>query len=216
MLQCCSEKKLLRQLPVLLSISALLVVPFAANALDFIVYDSLPQSSSGADTVASPVGPLYDSFSTGADSGPISSVSFLLSGDNTDGGTISANLYADNSDTVGGLISALGTISDASLTGGFSVVNLPLGSNPSLNTGTRYWIGLSTSGSALWSYTFDTSGTGVNGEFFQNSNGTFPNNPGGGYQMQVALASVPEPSTFVLEMIALAALGVFARRRRLA
>ena len=214
MLQCCSEKKLLRQLPVLLSISALLVVPFAANA-GVIVYDSLPQSSSGADPVGS-FGPLYDSFSTGADSGPISSVSFLLSGDNTDGGTISANLYADNSDTVGGLISALGTISDASLTGGLSVVNLPLGSNPSLNTGTRYWIGLSTSGSALWAYTFDTSGTGVNGEFFQNPNGTFPNNPDGGYQMQVALASVPEPSTFVLEMIALAALGVFARRRRLA
>jgi hypothetical protein len=214
MRQCCSEKKLLRQLPVLLSISALLVVPFAANA-GVIVYDSLPQSSSGSDSVGS-FGPLYDSFSTGADSGPISSVSFLLSGDNTDGGTISANLYADNSDTVGGLISALGTISDASLTGGLSVVNLPLGSNPSLNTGTRYWIGLSTSGSALWSYTLDTSGTGVNGEFFRNINGTFPNNPDGGYQMQVALASVPEPSTFVLEMIALAALGVFARRRRLA
>src|ERR1022692_1621949 len=163
MLQCCSEKKLLRQLPVLLSISALLVVPFAANA-GVIVYDSLPQSSSGADPVGS-FGPLYDSFSTGADSGPISSVSFLLSGDNTD--------------TVGGLISALGTISDASLTGGLSVVNLPLGSNPSLNTGTRYWIGLSTSGSALWSYTLDTSGTGVNGEFFRNLNGTFPNNPDG-------------------------------------
>jgi hypothetical protein len=215
MLQCCSEKKLLRQLPVLLSISALLVVPFVANA-GVIVYDSLPQSSSGADPVGS-FGPLYDSFSTGADSGPISSVSFLLSGDNTDGGTISANLYADNSDTVGGLISALGTISDASLTGGLSVVNLPLGSNPSLNTGTRYWIGLSTSASATrWAWTTDTSGTGVNGEFFQNSFGTFPNIPQGGYQMQVALASVPEPSTFVLEMIALAALGVFARRRRLA
>src|ERR1035441_8634339 len=97
MLQCCSEKKLLRQLPVLLSISALLVVPFAANALDVIVYDSLPQSSGGSDLVGS-FGPIYDSFSTGADSGPISSVSFLLSGDNTDGGTISANLYADRSE----------------------------------------------------------------------------------------------------------------------
>src|ERR1035441_6547815 len=96
MLQCCSEKKLLRQLPVLLTISALLVVPFAANA-GVIVYDSLPQSSNGSDLVGS-FGPLYDSFSTGADSGPISSVSFLLSGDNTDGGTISANLYADRSE----------------------------------------------------------------------------------------------------------------------
>ena len=185
---------------------------FAANA--GIVYNSLPQTSSGSDSIAS-LGPLYDSFSTGGDSGLISSVMFLLQGTSTDGGIITASLYADNSNTVGGFISALGTISDASLTGALSVVNLPLSSNPSLSSGTRYWIGLSTAGSASWSYTMDTSGVGVNGEFFQNQHGTFPNNPGGGYQMEVILgASVPEPSPFVPGTLALAALGVFARRRR--
>jgi len=113
----------MRQLPALLSIPALLIGAFSANA--GVVYNSLPQTTTGHDEVSS-YGPLYDSFSTGSDLGPISSVMFMLFGTNTDGGSISVSLYADNGSTAGSLISALGTINDATLTGSPSVISLSL------------------------------------------------------------------------------------------
>ena len=178
-----------------------------------IVYDSTGQASNGADSLTQ--GALYDSFSTGANSGTLSELVLLLDGDQTSAGSIAVGLYADSSISPGALMTTLGTINDSSLTAGLSLVTVTLGTQPALSTGTRYWIGLvGTSSTGHWSYTFDTSGIGVNGEFASNFTGTFPNNPDGGYQMEVELtAATPEPSTLILGAGALAILAAFLRRR---
>lgn len=100
-------------------------------------------------------------------------------------GTTSVDLYSDSSTSPGGLVANLGTIPDYPY---ITLVDVTLASNPVLSAGTRYWIGLSSTDSTnLWSWTTDTSGVGVNGEFFDNQNGVAPNNPDGGYQMQVGV-----------------------------
>jgi len=184
-----------------------------------VLYNSTGQSSNGADSVQN-FGPLYDSFSTGTNSGAISAVEFVLNvGVGTAPGSFSVDLFADSGTTsVGGLIGNLGTIDDSSLSTSLSLIALNLANHPDLAAGTRYWIGLTSIGtdpgtSASWSWTLDTSGTGVNGEWFQNSSGTFANNTGGGYQMDVEVGGgVPEPSTLLLGVSSLAAFA-FLRRR---
>jgi hypothetical protein len=181
-----------------------------------IIYDSTSQTPNGADPVAT-TGPLYDSFSTGLTAGNLVGLEFLLNGDNTSEASFSVDLFADSgSTTVGLLIQNLGTIQDSSLSATDSIIDVSLVANPLLNAGTRYWIGLTgAETTASWSWTEDTSGIGVNGEFFQNSHGTFPNNPEGGYQMQVQISDVstPEPATLLLVTAALAALALLHRRR---
>ena len=190
-----------------------------------VLYDSTGQTPTGFDPIQS-FGPLYDSFSTGANSGSLSNLEFVLStGANTDlesmlsgdgtSASISVDLYADSgSSTVGGFLANLGTIDDSSLPSSLTLIDLTLVSNPYLDSGTRYWIGLTGSGNTtgIWSYTTDTSGIGVNGEYFQNSVGTAPNNPDGGYQMEVEVGATPEPSTLLLGASTLLALALLRRR----
>ena len=183
-----------------------------------VLYDSTGQASSGSDAILS-FGPLYDSFSTGTNSGALSAVEFVLqiSGESAPG-SFTIDLFADSgSTTVGGFIANLGTIDDSSLSCSLSLITLTLASHPNLAANARYWIGLTSTGSdpgttAKWSWTMDTSGTGVNGEFFQNPNGTFANNAGGGYQMEVEVGGTPEPSTLLLGVTSLLALALLRRR----
>lgn len=194
-----------------LRVFAVAAIAVAANAT--IIYDSTAGISGGADPILN-AGPLFDSFSTGAFSGTISSLELALESTAATG-TTTVGLYSDSSTSPASLITTLGTVSDSSLISSVTLVDVALVSNPVVNAGTRYWIGLSTSdSSALWSYTFDTSGVGVNGEWFANANGVFPNNPDGGYQMQVGLTpnSTPEPATAGL--CGLALLGLAAGRLR--
>lgn len=181
---------------------------------DTILYDSTPQASNGYDGIQS-FGPLYDSFSTGANSGALSNLELLLNSPApTDNGSFSVGLYADNGSTPGGLISGLGTVNDSSLTSSNSLIDVALTANPILSPGTTYWIGLTGTTSANWSWTTDTSGVGVSGELFSNKNGTFQNNDYGGYQMKVEVgtSAVPEPSTLFISALTLAGLVLFRRR----
>ena len=195
--------------------AAMLVV---SNMSAGTIYASTGQTSDGADPVLF-LGPLYNSFSTSATAGILSRVSFLLEGNNSSTGYVSVDLFADSGNaTVGALISTLGTIGDSSLSGTLSLVTLTQSDNSDLAPNTRYWIGLiGNNTSALWSYTLDYSGTGVNGEYFQNLSGTNPNNPYGSYQMELqeTLAdATPEPATLLLAASALSALLLVGRRAR--
>jgi PEP-CTERM motif len=185
-----------------------------------VLYDNTAASTSDADPV-NLLGTLYDSFSVGDKPLILADVAFTLQGDNVNStGTITVNLYADSSNTVGALLETLGTIPDSELpsAGALDVVNLSLTDTPWLDANTRYWVGLvSTDTSASWGYALDTTGTGVSGEFFQNVFGTFSNSDPGSapYQMLVAgdFSITPEPATVTLAGAALAGLLIWRRRR---
>lgn len=205
-------------------ILASLVLLCVSTQAGTVIYDSTGQSSDGSDPVLS-YGPLYDSFSTGTVSGALSGLQFLLSGSGGGedflamdgfGPYTSVGLYTDNSTSPGALIATLGEIDDSSISGSNDLIDLSLVTNPFLAAGTRYWIGLVGFGtSTAWNWTGDTSGIGVEGEYFANEGGVFPNDPDGGYQMQVSVGggAVPEPSTLALSAGAFAALALFVRRR---
>jgi hypothetical protein len=179
-----------------------------------IVYNNTGAAGTSDDPISS-FGPLYDSFSTGSNSGPLSLLDlFVGATDPTDGDVITIALYADSSTTPGSLLASLGTISDSTLSTVPAVIAVSLTSNPVLASGTRYWIGLSSNGTGVFQYSTDTSGTGVSTEFFKNSNGVFPNTDGA-YQMEVALgSSAPEPSVFALTIAGLGMLLAVAYRKK--
>jgi hypothetical protein len=181
------------------------------------VFDNTAAISNGADCIEVGIcgftpGELYASFSSGSAPGSISTLDLGLSGDNNSLGAFVVSLYADNSTQPGGFIADLGTFSDSGLVNGFdpSIYGVALTNFPSLQPDTRYWIGLSGTTAALWSWSFDTSGIGVASEFFSNPEGTF-NSSNGPYQMAVGVSSTPEIPTIVLLMIGIA--GLFLHRR---
>jgi len=179
-----------------------------------LVFDSITGSTgAGAESIVTD-GPIYSSFSTGANSGMLFSLEVVLKAATADGQIIDVGLYADSSTSPGSLISALGTISDNSLGTNPTDIIVSLASDPDLSSGTRYWIGLSSTGDGKWEFTSDTSGTGVSGQYYDD-NGIVSSNSEGPYMMQVALTgNVPEPSTGTL--ILAGGLALFtARLRRL-
>jgi hypothetical protein len=187
-----------------------------------VLFDNTMVFPDGADPIAT-VGPIYDSFSTGANSGFLSNAEFLLSSlDPTSTAALSVDLFSSNPPdpvtgvpSVGSFIVSLGTISDSQLSAVPGIFTLSLVSNPALAANTRYWIGLTgPSSSATWNWTLDSTsqGIGSESEFFQNAGGTFPNDSGG-YQMQVEVSGTPEPASLFLSGVALLTCGVILRRR---
>ena len=166
-----------------------------------IVFDSTSQDSIGSDSVGQ-VGPLYASFSSDTDAmSSLDGIVLLLQGNSSSSGSISVDLYADSgSNTVGAFVSNLGTVADSSLSSSGNLVSLVV-SDFVLDASSRYWIGLTgTNTSADWSWTTDTSGTGVDGESYANMFGTFQNDSNSAYQMELEESMVvsPEPGTLLL------------------
>ena len=185
-----------------------------ATSAEAQIYDNLGATPSGADPVGS-FGPLYDSFTSPGTSTPITSLQIALEGDNS-AGTLTVGLYGDSSTAPGGLITTLGTINDTTIGGGVNDYTVSLLSNPVLAASTRYWIGLSDTDDVVWSWSSDTSGTGVAGEFFANQNGVFPN-ADGPYQMDLngPSSSVPDAGS-TASILGLGFAGLLALRRKLA
>lgn len=166
------------------------------TASSVIVYDNTGEASAGADGVDF-VGPLYDSFTSMA-AEQITGLRLVLSGDDTSPGAVDVGLYADNSTAPGALIAALGVLDDSTLSDTPSIFNITLDAYPLL-TNTRYWIGLTGTTAADWSYDSDSSGFGVADEYFDNQIGMF-SNANDPYQMSVteSAPSAPEPSSGLL------------------
>jgi hypothetical protein len=166
----------------------------SALTADSIIYDNIDESSSGSDGVDF-VGPLDNSFTSGA-AGQITSLQLMLSGDDTSLGAVDMGLYADNSTAPGELIAVLGILDDSALSDTPAIYDITLTAYPLLTDDTLYWVGLSGTTTAQWSYDYDDSGIGVADEFFANQIGVFSND-NDPYQMSVTegTAAVPEPSS---------------------
>jgi len=185
----------------------------ATNAGAGTVYNNLPPySTDGADGVSgAQLGPLADSFSTGAGGFILNDVMLNLQvqGAVSPTGTATVELLNDSSTSPGTLKSVLGIVTDAQVflnagsTFNPAVYDIPV-APISLAANTRYWIELvADSGQTtniFWTWSLDTSGPGVASEFLSNQNGIFANPSNGPYQMGVFgdSAIVPEPASVVL------------------
>jgi len=203
------------------------LVASAISAKAIPIYNNLAATSDGTVSVGSS-GPLYDSFTSASSVQAITGLELALSGPaeivgpelvgpsvsvpgGTGGGTITVGLYSDSSTVPGTLIATLATISDASI----NDYTLSLLTDPVLAASTRYWIGLSDTGtSTAWSLSLDLSGTGVSGEYFANQNGVFPNSDGP-YQMTLSTSPVPDAGSTAY-LFGLGVAGLVVLRRKLA
>jgi hypothetical protein len=182
----------------------------AANAYD--IYNNLGAVTSGTDPVAG-FGPLSDSFTTLSQTVPVANLQFLLDAGNPgSGGFFQINLLSDNAGAPGSVIASSVAISDSFLN--TTLTPFPATCFCNLAANTRYWLQIADDGgtSANWGWSLDTSGPGVAGEFFANSNGVFPN-ANGPYQMEVSV-NVPEPGTWALMLAGFGGLGAALRSRR--
>jgi hypothetical protein len=179
------------------------------------LYNNLGAVSDGTDPLIF-LGPLADSFSTGAAT-TLNDVKLLLGTSFIDTSSSSVSLLSDNGTSPGSLIEHLGTISDSSLPmGSLAVVDFANFTPVALAANTRYWIELSSTdfSSAVWSFSDDISGPGVAGEFFSNDHGVMPDTLSP-FQMRVntiSSSSVPEPSTLTLGVLGIGTLVVLRLR----
>jgi hypothetical protein len=151
-------------------------------------------------------------------------VKVILQGGNTDGHSLSVDLYSSNAGPVpGAFLANVGTLLDSALPGsGVSTFDFPV--SIALLASTRYWIGITTANAsdASWELTREpgcsasVSDTGVSGQF-KDDTGTVSNTNFDAFAMQVSetatvVGGVPEPATLSMCVAGLLALG-FLRSR---
>jgi hypothetical protein len=188
----------------------------SANA-DTVIYDNLGAASTGVEQIAY-FGPLFDSF-TPTSNESITGLQLALGSfqNFTPSGALNIGLYTLSDLTslaVPTLIAPLGniqnsTIPSSSSSGSIEDYSVSLLDNPVLTAGTRYWIGLSdfADGAVYWSWSTDTSGPGVAGEYWAYGGGVVEPNSEGPFQMELSVAGVPDaPNT--ASMLALCAAGL--------
>jgi len=175
----------------------LLVLALSCTAGATIIFDNLAAPSNGVDAIVG-FGPLADSFSTGANPFSLTQIGLTLENVGVPTGSFTIELLADNNINPGNPIYTIATVQDSSLTNSLGTYLFDLPQAQLLDPNTRYWIGLSSTDNSVanWSWTVDTSGIGVSGEYFANVNGVFTNN-NGAYQMQITGDVVPEPGTLL-------------------
>jgi hypothetical protein len=197
-----------------------LFLAFSARA-DSHPYNNLSAISNGSDPI-SVFGPLADSFNSGPSAFSLTSVTVLLQaepiGEEISGGAVTMTLLSNAAGPApGSVLDTIGTISSP-LSPSLEAYTFALATPFDLTANTTYWIELTaTSGSnTLWSWSFDTSGPGVAGQFFANADGVSPNTDGP-YQMDVSgtTSSVPEPGILLMLGSGIGALFLKGRRKLL-
>ncbi len=193
-----------------------------------VLYDSLTAStaaSAGFNLVnAADFGPLADSISTGGAAFALTDVQLALTNtDPSSTGTVTVYLLSDSATSLGAVLANLGAVSDSVLSSYTpATVDFPQSQAIELAANTRYWIEVSGSSdsNAGWSYTADTSGVGVAGEYNANSFQVYANSGDPSlnlindpYQLQVnGVSAVPLPGGASLFVSALGVLGLAGRR----
>jgi hypothetical protein len=196
---------------------AILAGPGASGIrANIVLYDHLVDKSNNynTDAVASPSGPLADSFSTGSFTGNLTDVKLVLQGVSGLGGSTLVQLLADSNSSPGTPLATIATINNNALPLTHAVVDLPLATPYALAMNTRYWVELSPAGqdSAQWAWAAGLSDPGVAGEFFYGNGAVHTN--GSPYLLQLSAAAVPEPSSYLLVALASLGWGTYHRLRR--
>ena len=192
----------------------------AASAQADIAYDNLGATSSGADQVLFR-GPLFDSFTATSDE-TITGLEFALGNLGPPGasGALTIGLYSFSDlsmSAVPTLIATLGTINNSAIaTGGINDYAVSLLTDPALTAGMRYWIGLTdySVGGVIWSWSSDTSGPGVAGDYWAYGGGVVVSNSvGGPYQMALTVVPTVPDRANAFSMLALCAPGLPSSNR---
>jgi hypothetical protein len=178
------------------------------------LFDNLGSSQDGSDPVFG-VGPLAQSFSTGAAGEGLIGVQLLLTSLSAAyTGSIQVSLLADNFTSPGATLAVLGSLANAAVsTTSYEVYDFLPASTIDLAANTRYWVEIaeSTPNAIQWSYSYDQTAVGVaNASAYSSAFGVDPSSSYGAYQLAV---DVPEPGTFALLTGGLFCLGLIRRSR---
>ena len=196
---------------------------FNAAQADATLFYNLDQGTTGTPPVATPVGPLAQSFSAGGLGAGLSLVQVIAEvGDHTDGGSFVVTLNSDSAGAPGSVLAVLGTVMDSFFTADnthqtLSFATFGTAGYGTLLTDATYWISISdadltgtTPTSAFWHLSATDQGVGVAGQNYQIAGSINAATDGTPFALNV---EAPEPVSLAILGVGLAGLG-FARSRR--